>query len=183
MQALIDLIPVVLFVVAYQAYDIYIATMVLMASLVIQIALLKVFGRPVEKMHWITLGLVLFFGALTLGFRDPLFIMWKPTVINVLLAAALLASEWFMQTSLMTRMLRKMAPFPPHVCTTLTYLWAGFFVFLGLLNLYVAYNFSEETWVNFKLFGLMGLSLIFMVAQGFYLARHMPSTTLPNRKQ
>ena len=159
MQALIDLIPVILFFVAYQTYDIYVATIVLMASLVVQIALLKVLGKPIQNMHWITLGLVLFFGALTLGFRDPLFIMWKPTVINVLLAAALLASEWFMQVSLMTRLLRKMAPFPAQVCTTLTYLWAGFFVFLGLLNLYVAYNFSEETWVNFKLFGLM-LSLI-----------------------
>jgi intracellular septation protein len=104
--------------------------------------------------------------------------MWKPTVINVLLAVALLCSEWFMKISLMTRMLHKMAPFPASVCATLTYLWAGFFVFLGLLNLYIAYNFSEATWVNFKLFGMMGLSLLFMVGQGFYLAKHMPKTAL-----
>lgn len=179
MKALSDLLPVILFVVAYQAYDIYIATIVLMVAMVVQLAVLKMLGKPIERMHWITLGLVLFFGALTLGFRNPLFIMWKPTVINGLFAVALLASEWFMQRSLMTRLLHKVAPFPAQVCTTLAYLWAGFFIFLGLLNLYVAYNFSEEFWVNFKLFGLLGLSLVFMVGQGFYLARHMPASVTP----
>lgn len=174
MKFLTDLFPVILFVVAYQMYDIYVATGVLMVAMIAQLVILKLTGHPIERIHWITLAAVLAFGGLTLGFRDPLFIMWKPTVINWLLAAVLLASAWFMQRSLMRRMLDQIAIFPDRVVENLNYAWAGFFIFLGVLNLWVAYNFSEETWVNFKLFGLMGLSLIFIVAQGLYLARHMP---------
>jgi len=174
MKMLSDLFPVILFVVIYQMYDIYIATQVLMAAVVLQIAYLKLSGRPVEKMHWITLALVLAFGGLTLGLRDPLFIMWKPTVINWLFAAALLLSEMFMQRGLLRRMLDAVAVFPAQVVARLTWAWALFMFVLGVLNLYVAYNFSEATWVNFKLFGLMGLTLVFALGQGFYLARYMP---------
>ncbi|MEL6722509.1 MAG: septation protein A [Pseudomonadota bacterium] len=174
MKILFDLLPVILFVAAYQLYDIYVATLTLMAAMPLQLAWMRWSGKPIEKMHWITLALVLVFGGLTLSFRDPLFIMWKPTVINLLLAAAVLGSEWWMKRSFMQRMLHKVAPFPASVCRNLSYAWAIFFILLGVLNLYVAYSFSEAVWVNFKLFGLMGLSLIFALGQGFYLARHMP---------
>jgi intracellular septation protein len=174
MKFITDLLPVILFVVAYQMYDIYIATLVLMGAVIAQLGLLKLTGHPIEKMHWVTLALVLAFGGLTISFRDPLFIMWKPTVVNWLLAAVLLISGWLMRRSLMQRMLDQIAIFPDQVVKRLNYAWAVFFVFLGIINLWVAYNFSEETWVNFKLFGLMGLSLIFVIGQGFYLARYMP---------
>ncbi len=174
MKFITDLLPVILFVVAYQMYDIYIATLVLMGAVIAQLGLLKLTGHPIEKMHWVTLALVLAFGSLTISFRDPLFIMWKPTVVNWLLAAVLLISGWLMRRSLMQRMLDQIAIFPDQVVKRLNYAWAVFFVFLGIINLWVAYNFSEETWVNFKLFGLMGLSLIFVIGQGFYLARYMP---------
>lgn len=173
MKILTDLLPVILFVVIYQMYDIYMATLVLMVALTLQIALLKLMGKPVEKMQWITLILVLAFGGLTLGFRNPEFIMWKPTVINWMFAAALLGSELFMKRSLMARMLDSIASFPDFVISRLNYAWTLFLFSLGVLNLYVAYNFSEETWVNFKLFGLMGLSLVFVIGQSFYLARYM----------
>lgn len=174
MKFLFDLFPVILFVVAYQLYDIYAATLTLMVTLLLQIGWLKLRRKPVEKMHWITLGLVLVFGGLTLGLHDPLFIMWKPTVINWLFALALLLSGWFMQRGLMQRMLEAIGQFPTRVVSRLNYAWAIFLTSLGLLNLYVAFNFSEPVWVNFKLFGLMGLTLVFAVLQGFYLARHMP---------
>jgi len=173
MKFLSELFPVILFVVVYQAYDIYLATQILMVAVVLQIAFLKLTGKPVQKMHWITLALVLAFGALTLGLRDPQFIMWKPTVINWLFAAALLLSELYMQRGILRRMLESVAAFPDHAINRLNWAWVVFLFLLGVLNLYVAYNFSEETWVNFKLFGLMGLSLLFVVGQSFYLARYM----------
>jgi intracellular septation protein len=125
-------------------------------------------------MHWITLWLVLFFGTLTLVLHDPVFIMWKPTVINWAFAAALLFSHWFMKRGLIARMLDAVASFPDLIIQRLTYAWTFFLISLGALNLYVAFNFDEATWVNFKLFGLMGLTLVFALGQGLYLARHMP---------
>jgi len=173
MKLLTDLFPAILFVIAYQMYDIYVATIALMVTIVAQIAYFKLSGKPVEKMHWITLGLVIAFGGLTLGLRDPQFIMWKPTVINWLFAAALLLSGLFMQRGIMRRMLDTIGEFPLTVVSRLNLAWALFLFSLGMLNLYVAYNFSEATWVNFKLFGLMGLTLVFVIGQGFYLARYM----------
>lgn len=174
MKAIIDLVPVILFAGAYFLYDFYVATWVLMVAVVAQIVLLKLFGKPVEKMHWITLILVVGFGALTLFLHDPLFLMWKPTAINWLFAAAMLGSQLWMKRSIMARMLESVAHFPDFVTARLSYAWALFLFLLGVLNLYVAYNFSEAVWVNFKLFGLLGLTLAFTLAQGFYLARYMP---------
>jgi len=176
MKLLFDLFPLVLFFVFYQLYDIYAATMVLMGAMAAQIVLMKLGGRPIERMHWITLALVLVFGALTLGLRNPEFIMWKPTVINWLFAAALLLSEWFMARGILRRMLATVAEFPDPVVVRLNYAWVAFLTMAGVLNLYVAYNFPEPTWVDFKLFGLTGLSLVFIVLQSLYLARHIPQT-------
>jgi len=173
MKFLSELFPVVLFVVFYQLYDIYVATQVLMAVVVVQLALIRLSGKPLQKMHWITLLLVLSFGGLTLGLRDPQFIMWKPTVINWLFAAALLLSEQFMQRGILRRMLEAVGQFPDHAVIRLNRAWILFLFSLGVLNLYVAYTFSEETWVNFKLFGMMGLSLAFVVGQSLYLARYI----------
>jgi Intracellular septation protein A len=129
-------------------------------------------GR-VETMHWVTLGLLLFFGGLTLLLRDPVFIKWKPTVVNWLFAAAFLGSALFMERSLLQRMMDHAVTLPDAVWKRLNLAWVGFFLFIGAANLYVAYNFPEETWVDFKLFGMMGLTLLFLVAQGFYLSRYI----------
>ena len=176
MKLFFDLLPLVLFFVFYQLYDIYLATLVLMGAMATQILVLKLAGRPVEKMQWITLALVLAFGALTLGLRNPQFIMWKPTIINWLFAAALLLSERFMARGFLRRMLAPVADFPEPVVVRLNYAWVAFLTAAGVLNLYVAYSFSESTWVDFKLFGLTGLSLVFIVLQSLYLARHIPAS-------
>ena len=175
MKILSDLLPILLFFIFYRMYDIYVATGILMATMVLQLVLMKLLGRPIEKTHWITLGLVLAFGGLTLGLHNPEFIMWKPTVINWLFAAALLLSEWFMARGIMRRMLGAVADFPVPVIIRLNYAWALFLTGAGFLNLYVAYNYPESTWVDFKLFGLTGLSILFIIGQGFYLSRHMPA--------
>ena len=176
MKLLTDFFPLLLFFVFYRLYDIYVATQVLMGAMLLQLLLMRLLQRPIEKMHWITLGLVWAFGALTLGLHDPRFIMWKPTVINWLFAAALLLSEWFMARGILQRMLATVAEFPVGVVRRLNHAWALFLFSVGLLNLYVAYHFSESTWVDFKLFGLTGLSLVFILGQSLYLARHMPQT-------
>ncbi|BAN69159.1 septation protein A [endosymbiont of unidentified scaly snail isolate Monju] len=174
MKLLSDLFPLLLFFIAYQHYDIYVATQVLMGTMALQLVVMKLAGRRIETMHWITLALVLGFGALTLGLRDPRFIMWKPTIVNWLFAAALLFSEWFMDKGLLRRLFEKLGDFPQAVLRNLNRAWVIFLVGEGLLNLYVAYNYPESTWVNFKLFGLTGLSLVFILGQSLYLARHMP---------
>ena len=113
------------------------------------------------------------FGGLTLLLRDPTFIKWKPTVVNWLFAAAFLLSQFFMQRSLLQRMMDHAIQMPADAWRRLNTAWISFFFAMGVLNLFVAYNFSEEIWVNFKLFGMMGLTIVFVIGQAFYLARHV----------
>ena len=173
MKMLADLFPVILFFVAYQLFDIYIATQVAIAAAAIQVAYHRIRFGKVENTHWLTLGLLVLFGGLTLALRDPTFIKWKPTVVNWLFAAAFLLSQLFMRRSLLRRMMDHAVALPEPAWARLNSAWVLFFFGMGVLNLYIAYNFSEQTWVNFKLFGFLGLTLAFMLAQGIYLARHM----------
>lgn len=173
MKMLADLFPVILFFVAYQLFDIYVATQVAIGAAVLQVAYNKFRHGRVENTHWLTLGLLVLFGGLTLALRDPTFIKWKPTVVNWLFAAAFLFSHLFMRRSLLRRMMDHAIDLPEPAWIRLNAAWVLFFFGMGVLNLYVAYNYSEQTWVNFKLFGFLGLTLAFMLAQGVYLARHM----------
>jgi len=172
MKFLSDFLPVLLFFIAYKLYDIYTATAVAVGVAVIQIVYFQVRYGKVEKMQWVTLGLLVFFGGMTLAFRDPDFIKWKPTVINWLFAAAFWGSLFIGEKSLIQRMMDQAISLPDAIWVRLTYIWIVFFVSIGVINLYVAFNFDEDTWVNFKLFGMLGLTLVFVIAQGFYIARH-----------
>lgn len=171
MKIIADLFPVILFFIAYQLFDIYVATQVAIAAAAVQVAYNKLRYGKVETMHWVTLGLLIVFGGLTLALRDPTFIKWKPTVVNWLFAAAFLLSQLFMKRSLLRRMMDHAVSMPDAAWLRLNTAWVTFFTAMGVLNLYIAYNFSEAVWVNFKLFGFLGLTLVFMLAQGFYLAR------------
>lgn len=173
MKFLTDLFPVILFFAAYKLFDIYVATAVAIGASLIQVLYGHFRHSKVENMQWITLGLLVFFGGLTLVLRDPVFIKWKPTVVNWLFAVAFLGSGYYMERSLIQRMMDHAISLPLEIWGRLNIAWSVFFVAMGALNLYVAFNFTEETWVNFKLFGLMGLTLLFVLAQGFYLARHI----------
>jgi intracellular septation protein len=170
---LADLFPVILFFIAYQLFDIYVATQVAIAAAALQVAYHKFRYGQVANTQWLTLGLLVVFGGLTLALRDPTFIKWKPTVVNWLFAGAFLLSQLFMRRSLLRRMMDHAVALPDAVWLRLNTAWVLFFFSMGVVNLYVAYNYSEQTWVNFKLFGFLGLTLAFMLAQGFYLARHM----------
>lgn len=180
MKLLFDLFPVILFFAAYvlgkqfgdPAEAIYVATGVAIVAGIIQVGWLKLRHGQVQTMHWVTLGLLVVFGGMTLLLHDPTFIKWKPSVVNWLFALAFLGSGWFMERNLLQRSMEHAVQLPGPVWRRLNLAWVLFFVFMGLANLYVAYNFSEETWVNFKLFGMLGLTVLFLLGQGWYLARH-----------
>ncbi|MGH8611197.1 MAG: septation protein A [Gammaproteobacteria bacterium] len=181
MKFLFDLFPVILFFVAFKIPDdpkqgILLATAVAIGASLLQTAWHWFKHRRLESMHLITLVLLLVLGGATLVLQDERFIKWKPTAVNWLFALAFLGSEYVGKKNLVQRMLERNVDLPPAVWTRLNASWAVFFVLMGTANLYVAFNFATETWVNFKLFGLMGLTVLFVFAQAFYLARHASPT-------
>jgi intracellular septation protein len=176
MKFVVDLLPVLLFFAAYHLYDIYVATAAAIAAAVIQAGVTWIRHRRVETAQQVTLGLLLVFGGLTLALRDPDFIKWKPTVVNWLFAAAFFVSGLILERNLLRRIMDHSISLPERVWQRLNWAWVGFFLLLGATNLFVAYRFPEPVWVNFKLFGLTGLTLLFVIGQGIYMARHLPAS-------
>lgn len=173
MQLLAAFFPILLFFVFYKLYGIFVATAAAMAAALAQTLWHWFVHRKLEKMHLVTLVMLLVLGGLTLAFQDPTFIKWKPTVVNWLFGLAFLFSPFFGGKTLMERMMGHNVELPGPVWRQLNLAWSLFFLGVGCLNLYVAYSFNEEIWVNFKLFGLLGLTFAFLIAQSFYMARHM----------
>ena len=170
MKFLFDFFPVILFFVAFKVADIYVATGVAIAATFAQVAWLKIRNRKIEPMLWASLAIIAVFGGATLLLQDETFIKWKPTVLywlfGLVLAGAALAGR-----NLIRVMLSQQMQLPDPVWARLNLSWIGFFALMGALNLYVAYNFSTDNWVNFKLFGGMGLMLLFVLAQAVVLSR------------
>jgi intracellular septation protein len=173
MKLLFDFLPILLFFIAYKLADIYVATGVLIVATLAQVGWIWLRQRQVEKMPLFTAALVLALGGATLILHDPVFVKWKPTVVNWLFAAVFLGSRFIGRKTLLERMVGGQLELPAPVWVKLTLAWAGFFLVMGAANLYVAFTFSENTWVNFKLFGLLGLTLVFVLAQAFYMSRHL----------
>jgi intracellular septation protein len=172
MKFLFDLFPVLLFFVAFKLADIYVATGAAIAATFVQVAWVKLRGRRVEPMLWASLGIIGVFGGATLLLQDETFIKWKPTVLYWLLGVVLAGAGLFGR-NLVRSMLSEQVQLPDPVWARLNWSWVGFFAFMGALNLYVAFNYSTDLWVNFKLFGGMGLMLAFVVIQALFLARHV----------
>jgi intracellular septation protein len=175
MQLLFDLLPVIAFFVAYKLTDIYVATGVLIVGVTVQTAVSLIRHRKVSPMLLTSAVLVLVFGGLTLLIHDSTFIKWKPTIVNALFAIAFGVSQFTRGPTIIQRMLGENLKLDDASWRRLNMMWIGFFVFAGAANLYVAYNFDEATWVNFKLFGLMGLTLVFVLLQGLWIARRTES--------
>jgi intracellular septation protein len=171
MQFLIDLLPVIAFFVAYKMAGIYVATGVLIVGVLIQTAVMWLRHRKVSGMMLTSAVLVLVFGGLTLLIHDATFIKWKPTIVNWLFAAAFAASRYTRGPTIVQRMLGENVTLDERSWNRLNLMWIGFFLVAGAINLFVAYRYDEATWVNFKLFGLMGLTLLFALAQGVWIAR------------
>ncbi|NOX09647.1 MAG: septation protein A [Gammaproteobacteria bacterium] len=173
MKFLFDFFPILLFFAAYKIYGIYAATATAIAATFLQVGLYWLKNRSFEKSHLITLTIIVIFGGATLYLHDPLFIKWKPTVAYWLFAITFIGSQFIGEKPLIKRMMGHAISVPDIIWTRLNITWALFFIAMGLVNLYVAYNYDEDTWVNFKLFGLMGITLLFVLAQGLYLSRYM----------
>ncbi len=172
MKLLLDFFPIILFFIAAKVYDIYVATAVAIAASIIQVAYLYFRNGRVEKMHLITLAAIVILGGSTLLLQDEQFIKWKPSVVNWLFAIVFIGSQFIGERPVIQRMMGNNFMLPNTMWTKLNLIWAAFFIFLGVANLYVAYNFDTDTWVNFKLFGMLGLTLIFIIMQTIYISKH-----------
>lgn len=155
------------------------ATVVVVVASLAQVSILKLRGRKVDTMLWVSLALVMVLGGLTVWFKSETFIKWKPTGLYWAMGLAFLLSQLVWKRSLLKLMMGAQLRLPESVWRQLSWAWAGFFTLMGVLNLWVAYNFSTDTWVNFKLFGGIGLMLVFSVAQGLYINRFLPDDASP----
>ena len=179
-----DLIPMMQLTPGESSDAIYLATLSAIVATIIQVTLAILIVKKVEKMPLITLALLLVFGGATLAFKNPVFIQWKPTAINWLFALVFLASHLIGKKPLVQRMMGHAVEIEQQsVWVKLNLAWVAFFIVSGIANLIVApeidpfgLQFSEDTWVDFKLFGLMGMTLAFVVVQAFYLAKYLPTT-------
>ena len=167
MKFLFDFFPILLFFLAYKFFDIYVATAVVM------VAISWFRTRKVATMQLATLGIIVIFGGLTLYLHDEQFIKWKPTVINWLFGATFLVSQIFGEQTAIERMLGANLTLPKEVWRRLNLGWVIFFLCLGGANLFVMSHYDRDTWVNFKLFGMLGLTMLFVVLQSLYLSRYM----------
>jgi intracellular septation protein len=172
MKFLFDLFPVALFFVAFKLSDIYVATGVAIATTAVQVGWLKLRGKAVHPMLWASFAIIVVFGGATLLLKDETFIKWKPTVLYWLFGAVLTGAELLFRRNLIRAVLGEQMQLPERVWGRLQWSWVAFFAFMGAANLYVAYNFSTDLWVNFKLFGGMGLMFLFVIAQSLLLARY-----------
>lgn len=173
MKFLFDLFPVILFFVAFKAYNIFIATAVAIVAVIIQISWLWVRYRQVEKMMWLNLFIIIVLGGATLAFQDEIFIKWKPTVLYWLIATILLMSNHIFRKNLIQALHEKQMTVPEIIWNKLNLSWVGFFLLMGCINLIVAFNFTIDTWVTFKLFGATGLMLAFIVVQVLILGKYL----------
>src|SRR4051812_48601479 len=173
MKLLFDVFPVLLFFVTFKLFGIYAATAAAMGASFAQIGWLWLRGRKIDRMLWVSLGVITVFGGATLLFGNETFIKWKPTVLYWLFATSLLVAQFAFRRNLVRSMMEHQVSLPDEIWTRLQVSWICFFAAMGALNLYVAYNYSTDAWVNFKLFGGIGLMLVFVLLQALVLARHV----------
>jgi len=173
MKLLFDLFPVILFFIAFKAFNIYVATAVAIAATVVQIAWTKWRHGKVDVMLWVSFAIIAVFGGATLLLQDETFIKWKPTVLYWLFSVILLFSNLLFNKNLMRALLHEKIAMPLHVWNRLNLIWSLFFAALGFINLYVAFNYSTDDWVNFKLFGFTGLMVVFILGQSVWLAKYV----------
>ena len=150
------------------------ATVVVVLATLAQVVWLKARGKKVDLMLWISLGLVTVLGGLTVWLHSETFIKWKPTGLYWAMGLSFLISQFLLGRNLLKLMLGEQLQLPEAVWARLSLAWVAFFGAMGVINLWVAFNFSTDAWVNFKLFGGMGLMLLFTLAQGVYISKHLP---------
>jgi intracellular septation protein len=173
MKLLLDFFPIVLFFVAFKVAGIYVATGVAIAATIAQIAWLRYSTGKVEPMQWIGLAVIVLFGGATIIAQNDTFIKWKPTVLYWLMAGSLAAGQLLFRKNLLKSLMGSQLVLPDSAWRVTNWSWIAFFSVMGVVNLWVAYHFDTNTWVNFKLFGGLGLMVLFVLAQAVYLGRHV----------
>lgn len=188
MKFLFDVFPLLLFFAAFKLYDIYVATAVAIVASIAQVGVFWWRHRRFETMHLITLAVIVVFGGLTLWLHNDTFIKWKPTILYWVFGALVLGSHLVGRKTVMERLLGGQLKLPARVWHQVNLAWGLFFLAVGALNLYVAFYYApgeaaeirQATWVNFKVFGLMGLTFAFAIVQALFLARHMKDEKEPS---
>lgn len=205
MKLLIDFFPIILFFAAFKAWGIYAATAVAIVATIVQIAYLRFKNGKVETMQWVSLGVIVLFGgatlitnseafvqwlsqyspsaASTLHANSDAFIKWKPTVLYWLMGAALLVGNLLFKKNLLKSIMGAQLQLPEAVWNKLNWAWTAFFAIMGVLNLYIAFNFDTDTWVNFKMFGGMGLMVLFVIGQALYLGKYLKDSHQESTKE
>lgn len=187
MKALFDFFPLLLFFAAFKLYDIYVATAIAIAATFLQVGYVWLKYRRFEPTHIVTLVVITVFGGMTLFFKNDAFIMWKPSVVNWIFSAVVLGSV-VVKRSVIKMLMGKQLELPDNVWHWLSISWGLFFLAMGFLNMYVAFYYQldlpaevrQETWVNFKVFWMLGLTLLFSIAQMFFIAKYIDPETLNN---
>lgn len=183
-----EFVPLLLFLAAVLWKDIFFALIVLMVAAPIGVAAKYLVTRKIDKMFLGSTILLYPFAGASLYFRDPLYIFWKPSVFYWLISIAIFGSIWIGEKPLVKRLIEVSGELPTEKVTDrqwrgLSVVWAGFFVAMGVLNLYVAFNFSLDFWVKFKVFGLLGITMLFILSQVFWLASKMEIAEEPQREE
>lgn len=173
MKLLFDLFPVILFFIVFKVAGVFAATAAAIAATFVQVGWVKYHHGMVDTMLWVSLGIITVFGGATLLLHDETFIKWKPTILYWFFTVTLLFSAIFLKKNLMRALLHEKMTLPDFVWHRLNLAWSGFFALLGILNLYVAFNYSTDAWVNFKLFGATGIMLVFILAQAAMLSKYV----------
>lgn len=165
-----DFLPALIFLIVYKLSNIYWGTFALIVASALQVIYMQIRYKKVQPVYWFSFWLILIFGTATILFRDPRFLQWKVSIISWIMGASFLISYLFKRTLIEMIFASNMAvPIPLLILRRLNFIWALFFLFLGTLNIYIAYHCSLNTWVNFKVFGIFGLTIAFVILQTLYL--------------
>ncbi|MDH5369749.1 MAG: septation protein A [Gammaproteobacteria bacterium] len=190
MKFLFDFFPIALFFITFKFYDdpqegVLAATAVAIIATILQVFFFWLKNKRIEKMHIITLILITVLGGATLILKDPVFIKWKPTAVNWMFAIAFLGSQYIGEKSFVKRMMSHAVELPDTVWAKLNFAWVVFFTAMGFANLYVAFNYDLSTWVDFKTYGMLGLTILFVLLQAVFIAKHMPEekTIIENKEE
>jgi intracellular septation protein len=157
----------------YKLFGLYTATAALMAASFVQVIYLWLRYKRIEPMHIIAFVLVVLFGGATLLLHDAMFLKWKVSIVNWLFGVACLFSQWFFKKPIIRKLMEQNIELPPEIWNRLNSMWGCFFILMGSLNLYIAYYYSTNAWVNFKVFGMLGLTIAFVIVQTLYLYKHL----------
>ena len=174
MHAIFEFIPLILFFIVYKMYDIYWGTASLIVASIVQILIFIIRKKPVPKMNWIVLALITVFGGLTIYLHDDTFLKWKVSILYGLMASALLFSRYILSNNLIKKMLEESLELPSKVWDRLNLAWTAFFLSSAVANWYIAFHFSQETWVNFKVFGLTGFMIVFLILMLASIYKYLP---------